>query len=151
MRILLPIDESSYSEEAVGSLIATFRPAAAEVRVLNVIEPVTAYLTSGLIPKLAIDSEQIEAERQKQSEALVSAAAQKLRDAGFATSESIERGDGKSVILDSAEKWPADLIVLGCHGLKGIGRFLMGSVSDAVARHAHCSVQIVRKPSSGHR
>jgi nucleotide-binding universal stress UspA family protein len=48
------------------------------------------------------------------------------------------------VILDDAEKWPADLIVLGSHGLKGLNRFLLGSVSDAVSRHAACSVQVVR-------
>jgi nucleotide-binding universal stress UspA family protein len=39
------------------------------------------------------------------------------------------------------------LIVVGSHGRKGLDRFFMGSVSEAVARHAHCSVQIVRVQS----
>jgi hypothetical protein len=38
------------------------------------------------------------------------------------------------------------LIVIGSHGRKGIDRFLLGGVSEAVARYAHCSVQIVRDP-----
>jgi len=40
------------------------------------------------------------------------------------------------MIIDSAEQWHADLIVLGSHGRKGLDRFLMGSVSDAVTRHS---------------
>jgi nucleotide-binding universal stress UspA family protein len=144
MRILLPVDDSPYSQEAVRSLVAEFHTRGMEVHVLHVIEPVRAYLTAGMIPEIVIDNEQIEVERLKQSTALVATTAQKLRNAGFAATEIVERGDPKSVILDHAEKWPADLIILGSHGLKGMSRFLMGSVSDAVARHAACSVQIVR-------
>jgi nucleotide-binding universal stress UspA family protein len=144
MRILLPVDDSPYSQEAVRSLIAEFQTRDTEVHVLHVIEQVMAYVTAGMVPEIVIDNAQIEAERLKQSTALVASTAQKLRNAGFATTEAVERGDPKSVILDHSEKWPADLIILGSHGLKGMSRFLMGSVSDAVARHAACSVQIVR-------
>jgi len=56
----------------------------------------------------------------------------------------VEEGDPKSKILDTARDWDADLIVLGSHGRKGLQHFLMGSVSEAVARHAECSVEIVR-------
>jgi nucleotide-binding universal stress UspA family protein len=52
----------------------------------------------------------------------------------------------KDTILDLAAHWPATLIVLGSHGRRGIGRMLLGSVSEAIARHAHCSVEIVRAP-----
>ena len=144
MRILLPVDDSPYSQEAVRSLVAEFQTRGAEVRVLHVIEPVRAYVTAGMVPEIVIDNAQIEAERHKQSTALVASTAQKLRDAGFATTEAVEWGDPKNVILNHAEKWPADLIILGSHGLKGMSRFLMGSVSNAVAHHAACSVQIVR-------
>jgi nucleotide-binding universal stress UspA family protein len=56
----------------------------------------------------------------------------------------VEQGDTKSRIVDYAANWHADLIVLGSHGWKGLGRFLMGSVSEAVTRHARCSVEVVR-------
>jgi nucleotide-binding universal stress UspA family protein len=36
------------------------------------------------------------------------------------------------------------LIVVGSHGRKGLQRFLLGSVAELVARHADCSVEIVR-------
>jgi len=50
-------------------------------------------------------------------------------------------------ILDAAREWRADLIVLGSRGEKGLRRFLLGSVAEFVARHAPCSVLIVRTPS----
>jgi nucleotide-binding universal stress UspA family protein len=53
-------------------------------------------------------------------------------------------GGAKEVILDEAERWGADLIVVGSHGHHGLRRFLLGSVSRAVASHARCSVEIVR-------
>jgi len=50
------------------------------------------------------------------------------------------------VILDEAEKWRADLIVLGSHGRSGFDRMVMGSVSESVALHSRCSVEVVRRP-----
>jgi nucleotide-binding universal stress UspA family protein len=68
----------------------------------------------------------------------------KLRKAGFRTSQAIVRGDARAALLDRAGEWKPDLIVVGSHGLKGLNRLLMGSVSEAVVRHAACSVQVVR-------
>jgi len=56
----------------------------------------------------------------------------------------IERGRAAECILDVAESMPADLIAMSTHGRSGITRFLMGSVADRVARHAHIPVLLVR-------
>jgi nucleotide-binding universal stress UspA family protein len=53
-------------------------------------------------------------------------------------------GDPRVLTLDHAKEWGADLIVLGSHSRRGLDRMLMGSVSEAVARHAHCSVEVIR-------
>ena len=53
-------------------------------------------------------------------------------------------GDPRSLILDTTESWGADLIVLASHGRRGLDRFLMGSVSEAVATYAPCSVEVIR-------
>ncbi|MBK6426145.1 MAG: universal stress protein [Blastocatellia bacterium] len=69
------------------------------------------------------------------------------RERGFSTddvSTSVVLGTPKRVILDEAEEWKADLIVVGSHGDGPIKRFLIGSVSLAVAMHAPCSVRVVR-------
>jgi nucleotide-binding universal stress UspA family protein len=50
----------------------------------------------------------------------------------------------RAIILEEANQWGADLIVLGSHGHNGVERFLLGSVSEGVALHAPCSVEIIR-------
>ena len=82
-----------------------------------------------------------------QAETLFANTAEAVRAKGLQVTTFVEKGDPKSKIIDAASKWHADLIVVGAHGRKGLDRFLMGSVSEAVARHASCSVEIVRIPS----
>jgi nucleotide-binding universal stress UspA family protein len=48
------------------------------------------------------------------------------------------------MIFQEAAEWGADLIVAGSHGRRGASRFLLGSVSEPVAFHAKCSVEIIR-------
>ena len=60
---------------------------------------------------------------------------------------SLRDGDPRHTIVACAREWGADLVVLGSHGKKGLDRML-GSVSDSVARHAPCSVEIVRAAST---
>ena len=75
--------------------------------------------------------------------------AEVLRKAGMrATTEVTEPKDTPArAILAVAERWPADLIVMGSHGRRGFDRLVLGSVSESVALHAHCSVEVTRQPS----
>lgn len=57
-------------------------------------------------------------------------------------------GPPRIVILDEAETWGADLIVVGSHGYRAWERFLLGSVSQSVVSHANCCVEVVRCPNS---
>jgi len=85
-------------------------------------------------------------DQKKPARELVERIAKELRAAGFQASTAIEVGDIRESIIDSAAEWRADLIVVGSHGQRGIQRFLLGSVAEFVARHARCSVEIVRTP-----
>ena len=145
MKILLAIDDSKFSEAAIQALIAQAPPKGSEVRVLHVIEPLPA-IYGGAEWGYVMDWQAVTREQRKQAEALMARATQTLRAAGFQVTTAIEEGAPKAVILDSAAKWPADLILVGSHGRRALDRFLLGSVSEAVARHAPCSVQIVRAP-----
>lgn len=144
MKVLLAVDESPFSQAAVQSLIDRFRTKNTQVQVVNVIEPITAYFSAEGFPHLTSDTAEIEQEREKQGGELIRNVCAKLGKAGFRSSKAVLHGDARAAILDRAGEWKADLIVVGSHGLKGLNRLLMGSVSDAVARHAACSVQIVR-------
>ena len=144
MKILLAIDDSKFSEAAAKTVAAQFRPPDTEVRILNVVEPPIAMLeppqmSPGYYPELE--------DRLPQARELVDRVAKTLSSAGFRVTTLVVTGDARSVILDDAAEWHADLIALGSHGRRGLRRFFLGSVSDAVARHASCSVQIVRTPS----
>lgn len=57
--------------------------------------------------------------------------------------------DGSDYNTLAAEEFRADLIMVGSHGHGAIERFLLGSVSQAVALHAKCSVEIIRNRSIG--
>jgi nucleotide-binding universal stress UspA family protein len=85
---------------------------------------------------------------KEQAEAAVKYAVERFgsgKASGLEITTEIISGSAREVILDEAEKWGADLIMLGSHGYSGWQRFLLGSVSYAVATHAHCSVEIVRQ------
>jgi len=51
------------------------------------------------------------------------------------------------LILSQAEERAANLIVMGTHGLRGIDRLMLGSVTERVLRRARCPVLAVRKPA----
>ena len=53
-------------------------------------------------------------------------------------------GNVKAELIDLAEKWGADLIVMGSHGRTGFDRFLLGSVAEEILRQSPCSVEIVK-------
>lgn len=71
-------------------------------------------------------------------------AAEKLRAAGLTTGEVSREGDAAHVIIKEAEAWDADSIFVGTRDIHGFQHLLHGSVSSAVAAHAHCSVEVVR-------
>ncbi len=138
MKILLAVDDSKYSEAALHALIRQIRPEKTEVTVLHVVE--LALADFGSLETF----EAIRATRLKVARELVEHFTKELKKAGYSAKSVVEEGDAKSTIINFAEKWKAEVIFVGSHGRKVFERLTLGSVSDAVARHAHCSVEIVR-------
>jgi nucleotide-binding universal stress UspA family protein len=152
MKILLAVDGSDYSKRAVESVAARPWPADSEVKVLSAIElPFTPTPETWALP----DSYYAQMEKNARESAVKAAqeAADLLNEkcqSQLRISTATELGLAREVILDTAEKWGADLIVMGSHGYNAIKRFMLGSVSHAVATHAHCSVEIVRERKAAH-
>jgi nucleotide-binding universal stress UspA family protein len=145
MKILLPIDDSPFSTLAIQTVLKQAQPKETDVLVLHVLD-VLATLSMYDSYGPAINIEKIEQERESRAQELVKEAAEPIRNAGFSVTTRVERGEPKRSIVEIATEWGAELIVLGSHGRKGVDRFLLGGVSEAVVRHAHCSVLIVRSP-----
>lgn len=148
MKVLLAIDDSPYSEAAVQTVLVQLAPKTTEVRVVHILELILLVPSMMPGPNLAPDFVAMRQEALAEAKALVGRVASQLKSAGFAVTTDVEEGEPRTRIVELAKEWGADLILLGSHGRKGLQRFLMGSVSDSVARHAHCSVQIVRRPNS---
>jgi len=149
LKILLAIDDSKYSEAATEAVLAHARPANTEIRLLHVLEPFPVALAEALGSKDFPDFTAARTKLRSQVSGLLARTADRFRSAGFVISYSLGEGDARETILDYATRWPADLVVVGSHGRKGLDRFLTGSVSEAVMRHAPCSVEIVRIGHAG--
>ncbi len=132
-RVLLATDGSETSAAAARALAGRPWPEESEFRVVSVGEP------WALKPS--------EVRRDEQAQEAVASAEQVLASAGLKASGVVLSGNAQEVILEEAKKWAADLVVVGSHGRRGLKRFLLGSVSEAVAMNAHCSVVVVRDPA----
>ncbi len=73
---------------------------------------------------------------------------ERLRAAGLSVTPVVKRGDPRHVLIEEAKRWEADGLFVGARGVRGIKRFLLGSVSTAVAMQAPCPVEVIR-PASG--
>jgi len=146
MKILLAVDGSEFSQAATQAIVSQTRPEGVEVLVLRVVEPLIFSIPPQMAPGFAPEQDEIIKEEIRQAQESVNQASQALRSAGFSVSTRIVEAEARNGILDVAAKWRPDLIVLGSHGRKGLQRFLLGSVAEFVARHADCSVEIVRVP-----
>jgi nucleotide-binding universal stress UspA family protein len=153
MKILLAIDESPCSAAAAQAVAEQFRSDRTQVRVLHAVEwpkdlPPCYGFAEG--PSAAGDVLAWRARLMSSADALVARTAEHLQSAGFTSSASVREGDARSVIVDEAAEWGADVIVMGSHGRRGLDRLVLGSVAEGVMRRAPCSVQIVRVGSRPH-
>ena len=146
MKILLAIDGSVFSDRAVEEVARRPWPPGSEVKIVSVIEPPITPMTEPFVLPTLYWEEAEKAAEEQANEALkhgVKAISSAHGDS-LQVSTEILKGYPKQVILDEAERWGSDLIVVGSHGRRGLTRLLLGSVSQAVAAHAGCSVEIVK-------
>lgn len=147
MKILLTVDGSSNSDDAVEAIAQRPWPKGSEVRIFSAAVVPARLLAIGdvISPHFAADLEQA---ARAQAEAAVSKALGSFRERieqGLTVTTVVAVNSAIDGILKEAEHWDADLIVMGSHGYGGYKRFLLGSVSQAIASLAKCSVEIVRR------
>ena len=144
MKIVLGIDDSPFSEEVVRYVAAAQWLASAQFVVVSIFaRPV---VTGREDEEPAVIVQKLLGEREKLTKGLAVKAAAKLERAGLRAQPRVGSGDPRFVLVETAVRERADLIVVGTHGRTGVRRLLLGSVASHVVTHAPCSVLVVRRP-----
>jgi nucleotide-binding universal stress UspA family protein len=138
MKILLVIDESGSSADAVEAITARSWPTASMVRVLSVPKRVPVELHS------RHDTlEQAQQEMTKMAERLTSRVADVLRAQAIEADMAIRHGDPVSQIVNEAQAWSANLIVVGANSFDSDGT--ESGVPQSIVKQAPCEVEVVER------
>ena len=146
MKILLAVDGSPCSDTAVEEVSSRPWPDGSSIKVLSTFELPSPPTPEGWALPVNYFEEMDQA-LGKQAQNVVERAIEILKprlSKMITVDGQTLPGSPQSVILDVAEDWGADLIVVGSHGYRALKRFLLGSVSHSVVSHAKCSVEVVR-------
>ena len=150
-RILVPIDGSPTSNQGLDEAIKLSKLTGGSLRLIHIVDPLTfatgfesyAVYAGDLIPRMEEAGKQILDQGKARAQASGVKVDSLLFD-GLAARVS-------ETVIEQAKDWGADLIVIGTHGRRGVGRFVMGSDAEQILRLAHVPVLLVRAPEvKGH-
>ncbi|MCD9188035.1 MAG: universal stress protein [Pyrinomonadaceae bacterium] len=147
MRIILAIDGTKCSDEAVKAIFNFRFSEDDELKLITVIDlavPAVIDLYAGQLPS----STEIEKSAKENAKLILEKTKKQIEnfipDEKLIITSEILVGSPEKRIVEAARKFEADLIVIGSHGYKSWERLLLGSVSDSVIHHSPCSVLVVR-------
>lgn len=142
-RILCPIDGSPASNCGMAEAVRLAHEQKADLRFIHVIDTYFPILDVAGDLNVVYMTDIL----RKNGEKLLESAEAAAERAGVKSgSQMIESLGGRAAefIVEEAKKWPADLIVMGTHGLRGIGRVVMGSDAEMVLRASPVPVLMVK-------
>ncbi len=143
-RILVPVDFSTHSSEAVRFAADMSRRYEASLELLHVFHVTTYALPEGYVvpsnEQLQLVMNELELQLAASKQAAIEAGAR-----GAQTT--LAKGGITTEILRFAKERDCDLIVMGTHGRTGMKHLLMGSVAEQIVRVASCPVLTLRAPS----
>ncbi len=140
LRVIIGVDGSKGSEEAVNLVASRHWPENSEARIVNACWRIPTATSEPMLNRIA----GWVAEEHARIKVAIDAAVEKLRQSGLRVSVVVKEEEPKALLLNEAESWNADCIFVGARGVGRVERLLTGSVSSAVAVRAHCSVEVVR-------
>ena len=147
MKILIGVDGSPHSDAAVTEVANRPWPKGSTIRVLTVAENVPI----GLVGLPAAYFQELTRPLEDHARQALDAATARLIKA-FGDSVNVygdlRKGSPKRIILEEANRWGADLIIVGSQGHGALENFLLGSLPISLVLHAPCSVEIVRQRNS---
>jgi nucleotide-binding universal stress UspA family protein len=143
-KIVLGVDGSSCSLDAVQFVVSRPWPDPMQLRLVSVAPSPGVLAGAWAIPEAA--SEELQRASRRTAQEAIESARAIVREAGMPASAQLLDGDPRSCLVEECRNWEADLLVVGSHGRRGLDRLFFGSVSEAVATHAPCSVEVIRRP-----
>jgi len=140
-RILVGVDGSEHAGHALRHAAGLAKALGAALRIVHVVD--MGWLPAA--PELGLDLAKVSATRRADGEAVLASAAQAAGAAAETRLIETETPNQPpaAALVDEAASWPADLIVLGAHGRRGVERLLLGSTADGVARRSGIPVLLV--------
>ena len=150
-RILVPVDGSQTATKALRSALQMAKESGGVVRIIHLIDA-TAYL-SGAAQIGGYPTDLASSMRDEGKKMLDDAMAVATTMGAQADTQLFDSFDGRlaDVVSDAAKAWNADVVVVGTHGRRGIGRVLLGSGAEQILRQAPVPVLVIRsdEQSSG--
>jgi nucleotide-binding universal stress UspA family protein len=150
-RVLVPLDGSSFAEQAVDSAVALGSLTEAEFILVRVIEPMVrggdmeAVMTYPSDPGVVRRLELFHDEEKASASAYLEKVAQRLKSRGHRAETRVVVSEQAAVaLLDATKQAKADLIALSTHGRRGLSRLFLGSVADKVLRGTSLPILIHR-------
>ncbi|MEP7295273.1 MAG: universal stress protein [Burkholderiales bacterium] len=143
-RILVPIDGSDTAARGLAEAVKLAKLTGAQLRLLHVVDELSFAL--GASEGLTFTGDVLNLLREGGAAVLAGAAAT-VRAAGLQVDTVLKdsfAGRVSDLVVAEAAAWPADLIVLGTHGRRGVGRLFMGSDAESIVRSAHTPVLLLR-------
>jgi nucleotide-binding universal stress UspA family protein len=148
MKIVVATDGSEHSKVVAEAVANRPFPPNTEVKIVSAFESITRFMYAPLPMSGNYEEFNINAEKNANEAIEEAAAVVRVKNPDLILSTEVLCGSPKEVILEVADAFGADLIVVGSQGLGALERFLLGSVAQSVALHAKCSVEIVRQRAS---
>jgi universal stress protein A len=148
-RILVPIDFSPDSLNALAYAHDFAKIVGAELVLLHVVEPFYLFAPSEMYA-ITPDVSDVIDEHWRFAETELRRLVADLKKHGQRSRIVVKRGTPSQVIVDTAKRTSANLIIMGTHGHTGLAHMLIGSVAERVVRTAHCAVLTVRYTSKRH-
>jgi nucleotide-binding universal stress UspA family protein len=143
IKLIVGVDNSSFSEAAVEEICRRHWPAGTQVRVVAVVNTVVPIVNNPKDPS-AMKWVEVSDENWDEVRQIFQRSADKLIASGLDAAVMIIRGNPKDALGTEAESWGADCIFVGSKGIRGVEHLLLGSVASAVSARAQCSVEVVR-------
>lgn len=146
MRIIIGFDGSPGAEAAVEEVAARKWREHTEVHLITATTPVAPSTIGRFVPPIVHWVEEVNQSEREWIEKLAEKFLMTLRDSGLTANLYIHSGNPKQVLTEEADRWSADCIFVGANAFGSrMERVLLGSVSEAVAKRAHCSVEVIRR------